>query len=250
MANLTRALVCAVVALALVAGVATAPAGATKGKGGEKAQQAAKARGAAKARLRGCVVKRVRLAAHVLRPAAAHLGITARQLRLELSGSSLAQVAQARGKTAAGLQQALVDAKKAKLDRLVARGKLTQQRADALLARFQERVGTLVNKVFRSPGMACLAAAARGVALKAAFQHLGLTKQQLRQQLPGHSLAELATAQGKSVDGLKAAMTDAVKAALDRAVATRKLSQDVADAVLARFQAQLDAMVNAVTRSK
>src|SRR3954452_24730474 len=66
--------------------------------------------------------------------AAAYLGITEAQLRTELeSGKTLAQIATAHGKTAAGLVQALYDAKKKDLDAAVAAGKLTRAQADAML---------------------------------------------------------------------------------------------------------------------
>jgi hypothetical protein len=50
----------------------------------------------------------------------------------------------------------------------------------------------------------------------AAAKYVGLTDAQLAQQLAaGKSLAQVATAQGKSVDGLKQAIRDAVDAQLN-----------------------------------
>ena len=55
--------------------------------------------------------------------AAAYLGLTAAQLRAELeSGKTLAQIATAQGKTAAGLIQAMYDAQKKDLNAAVASG--------------------------------------------------------------------------------------------------------------------------------
>jgi hypothetical protein len=78
--------------------------------------------------------------------AATYLGLTEAQLRTQLeSGKSLADVAKAQGKTAAGLVQALVDAAKKKLDAGVAAGRLTQAQADAILSDLKSRVTDFVN---------------------------------------------------------------------------------------------------------
>jgi hypothetical protein len=81
-----------------------------------------------------------------LQGAAAYLGITEAQLRTELeSGKTLAQIATAHGKTAAGLVQALYDARKKDLDAAVAAGKLTRAQADAMLGVLKTHLTDLVN---------------------------------------------------------------------------------------------------------
>ncbi len=81
-----------------------------------------------------------------LEGAAAYLGLTEEQLRTELeSGKTLAQIATAHGKTAAGLVQALYDAKKKDLDAAVAAGKLTQSQADTILSDLKSHLTDLVN---------------------------------------------------------------------------------------------------------
>jgi hypothetical protein len=102
-------LACGVVAVALVAGSGVAQAGSAKGRGAAKAQRAARAA--------ALLCARGRLAGPVVRAAAAYIGITPQQLRQELPGHSLAQLAAAHNKSVEGLQQALVAAVKAKLDR-------------------------------------------------------------------------------------------------------------------------------------
>jgi hypothetical protein len=85
-----------------------------------------------------------------LEGAAAYLGLTEEQLRTELeSGKTLAQVAAAHGKTAAGLVQALYDAKKKDLDAAVAAGKLTQSQADTILSDLKSHILDLVNGKLR-----------------------------------------------------------------------------------------------------
>ncbi len=78
--------------------------------------------------------------------AAGYLGLTEAQLRSELEGGkTLAQVAQAHGKTANGLTDALVAAAKKRLDQAVAAGHLTQSQANEMLNGLRDRIGALVN---------------------------------------------------------------------------------------------------------
>lgn len=81
-------------------------------------------------------------------PVAEYLDITREQLRTELaSGKSLAQIAQAKGKTVNGLVAAIVAPAKERAAKAVASKKLTQQRADELIAKLTERVQKLVQRV-------------------------------------------------------------------------------------------------------
>ena len=85
--------------------------------------------------------------AHRVGPIAKYLGITPQELRSELrAGKSLAQVATAHGKTVEGLVDAIVGPAKARLDRAVANGHLTRQRADELLDRLTDAVEKAVQR--------------------------------------------------------------------------------------------------------
>jgi hypothetical protein len=78
--------------------------------------------------------------------AAGYLGLTEAQLHSELEGGkTLAQVAQAHGKTADGLIDALVAAAKKRLDQAVAAGRLTQSQENEMLSGLRDRIGALVN---------------------------------------------------------------------------------------------------------
>jgi hypothetical protein len=90
----------------------------------------------------------------------------------------------------------------------------------------------------------------RAHVLRAGLKYIGVTGQQLRQELPGHSLAQVAVAHGKTVAGLEAAMLAAAKKPLDKAVAAGKRTQAQEDAVLARLAARIDKLVNHVFPSK
>jgi hypothetical protein len=60
----------------------------------------------------------------------------------------------------------------------------------------------------------------------------------------GKSLAEIAEAEGKSVDGLEQAILDGAKSALDEAVANERLTQGHADEIYQRLQSVIDELVN------
>jgi hypothetical protein len=84
-----------------------------------------------------------------------------------------------------------------------------------------------------------------GDVLGAAATYLGLTRQQLVDQLAaGKSLAQVAAAQsGKTVDGLKAAIKGEAKADVDADVAAGRVSAAERDAFLAALDARIDELV-------
>ncbi len=83
--------------------------------------------------------------------AASYLGLSRSALDRQLrAGRTLADVARAQGKTVAGLEQALVDAAKTRLDRAVADRRLTARQRDEILREVREHVGDLV--AGRRPG--------------------------------------------------------------------------------------------------
>ena len=78
-----------------------------------------------------------------------------------------------------------------------------------------------------------------------------MTPQALREQLrAGKSLAQIASDQGESVEGLKQAILAAVKTRLDKAVAAGRLSADREQAILAKLAARLDKLLNKTWTSK
>lgn len=75
------------------------------------------------------------------------LGITEAQLQTELNGKSLAQVAQANGKSRDQLIQFIVTSAQQRLAADVQAGRITQQQADQRLAELRDRVGEMVDRV-------------------------------------------------------------------------------------------------------
>ena len=79
----------------------------------------------------------------------------------------------------------------------------------------------------------------------AVADYLGLTETELRERLgEGKSLAEIAEAEGKSVAGLKQAILEGARSALDEAVAAERLPREVADSIYRRLEASIDDLVN------
>ena len=156
---------------------------------------------------------------------ATYLGLKPADLATQLrSGKSLADIAKAQGKTVDGLKTAITDAATKQLDAAVAADKLTKDQETKLLAGLASHLDDLVNGVrgpgafgrfgrggpgfgfgfgFGGPGLTA------GIADVATY--LGLKPADLATQLhSGKSLADIAKAQGKTVDGLKTAITDAM----------------------------------------
>jgi hypothetical protein len=79
----------------------------------------------------------------------------------------------------------------------------------------------------------------------AAAEYLGLTEDELRERVnEGHSLAEIARAEGKSVDGLKEALLDEAEESLDQAVEDEELTRARANEILERLRERIDDFVN------
>jgi hypothetical protein len=182
------------------------------------------------------------LSGALLAKSASYIGITPAQLGAGLKdGKTLAQLATANGKTAAGLVQALVDDAEAGLEALVAAGWLTQAQADRAVERITKGLTTLVNEGPK----------ARKGPLDPAATYLGLKTVELHAALrSGKSLAEIATEQGKTVEGLVEALTADAKAKLAAAVTAKKLTQEQADRLLAGLTERVTGMVNRKPRAK
>jgi uncharacterized coiled-coil protein SlyX len=176
---------------------------------------------------------------------ASYLGLTPAQLRQQLgSGKTLAQIAVAQGKTVDGLENAVYADVQAHLDRAVANGRLTKAQEQTLLARLKSRLDDLVNHAF--PRAADARLGLRGPRLGAAVTtYLGITPAQLRSELQaGRSLAQIATAHGKTAAGLKTAILAAVRTRLDKAVAGGRLTAAQETTILDRLSSHLDRLLD------
>ena len=144
--------------------------------------------------------------------------------------------------TPAALKAAVKGASDDRIDAAVAAGKITKAQGDALKARSAQ--GGLPFFGGGPHGGGGFGHHGPG-SLDAAAKYLGLTEAELHTQLEsGKTLAQIAKDQGKTVDGLKKALTADTKAKLDAAVKAGKLTQAQADDLLARMTDHLDDLVN------
>jgi hypothetical protein len=147
------------------------------------------------------------------------------------------------------LSSALNGAFADQLQGAVRAGKLTQAQANALEQRLKQGGPPALPVPFFPPGVP-RGFGAPGLlvgpgAVPAAASYLGLTGVQLAQQLSsGKSLAQIATARGKSVSGLEQAMTAAVKTKLDKLVASKMLTSSQEQKLLSRLSARVAKEVN------
>jgi hypothetical protein len=188
--------------------------------------------------------------ANEIAAAAKYLGLSEADLRTKLrDGQSLADVAKAQSKDVAGLKTTILDAAKADLDKAVADKTLTQSQADdivnGLKAHIDDIVDMNIELRFRGPGGPGMRFGF-GADTAAAAKYLGLDGSALRDKLrAGQSLADVAKAQSKDVQGLEDAIVASQKARLDQAVSDKKLTQSQADDLLAKLKSHVDDLVNA-----
>src|SRR5205085_3877653 len=127
--------------------------------------------------------------------AASAIGISVAELRKELPGKSLAQIAQAHGVPRDTLVQKLVVALDADIDKALADKTITQDQADKLKTNVPARVASGVDRVFpQSKGVGAraprVAEFARDIATDAA-KAIGIGAAQLQRELPGKTVAQL-----------------------------------------------------------
>jgi len=150
------------------------------------------------------------------------------------------------GITPAKLSSALKQALENRVDAAVTAGRLTKEEGDALKKRIEAEdypmlggFGMGFGHRGGGPGMH------RFGHLDAAASYLGMTEAELRTQLAGgKTLAEVAKASGKSVDGLVSALVADEKTKLDAAVKAGRITQAQADAFLESAKQRFTDAVN------
>src|SRR3954451_17719439 len=150
------------------------------------------------------------------------------------------------------LTAALKGAADDQIDAAVKAGKLTQAQGDEVKKRIESADGPLLGPgPLGGPGHGPGGPGGPGPrgfgGLDGAATYLGLTEQQLRDKLQsGKSLAAIAKAtNGKTVDGLKAAIKDALTKRLDQAVKDGHLTSSQRDKIVNELSGHLDDIVNA-----
>ena len=137
---------------------------------------------------------------------------------------------------------------KAILDRLVAKGTITQAQEDAILQAVKDAAPSPRPNVKPTRPSGPNPMAFIGDLMRAASDYLGLDRRALLTQLSGgKSLADIAnglSAQGKSAQGLIAALTNAANGRIDAAVTAKKLTADQAAALKPKVAAEITTFVN------
>lgn len=159
------------------------------------------------------------LAGSLIKATATATGLTNAQVVEQLkAGKSLAQIAQEKGKTADSIVATVRTELKQRLDKAVTNKKLTQARADQMLATFDTNAATMMQSTTlgqtieqrqdrRQQG------AAIALLVKATSEVTGLTPGAIRQELKaGKSLAQIAQEQGKTADDVLAKAKELVAA--------------------------------------
>jgi polyhydroxyalkanoate synthesis regulator phasin len=178
---------------------------------------------------------------------ASYLGLTQAELRTQLqAGKSLAAIAKAQSKSISGLEDVIFATAKRRLDQAVSDGKLTAAQEATRLAELKSHLDDIVNRTGPPAGKGGPGGPGGAPFGAAAAKYLGLTAAELRTQLQsGRTLAQIATAQGKTVAGLKAAILADAKAHLDQAVEDGKLTAAQAKQRMDELTSHVDDIVNA-----
>jgi uncharacterized protein (DUF433 family) len=141
------------------------------------------------------------------------------------------------------LREALSAAQDAQLDQAVKNGMLTQKQADAMKA-WRKQSGRVLGGPVGGPrgsrgpgpGFGPGPGLHRGGIVLDLAKALGITRQQLHDQLrAGKSVADIAKAQGKSLDDVRAAVKADAKQRADKAVKDGDLTQAQADELLSHL---------------
>jgi hypothetical protein len=146
------------------------------------------------------------------------------------------------------LTSAMQGAASDQLDAAVKAGRLTQAQANAIKQRIQQGGGPggafpggpggIGRGGFGPSGFA-------SAGIGAVASYLGLSQSDLVNDLrSGKTLAQVASSQGKSVSGLEATLTSAVKAGLDKAVSQNQITSAQETQILNTLSANIDSLVN------
>jgi 3-methyladenine DNA glycosylase AlkD len=188
-----------------------------------------------------------------LNAAATAIGIPVDQLRTELAGKSLAQVAQAHNKSAGDVATAMKNAAHTRIDQAVTAGRLTAAQAATEKQQSDQRIDQLVNQVVPQGGPGGPGGFDRrggpggfGGELNTAATAIGISVDQLRTELAGKSLAQVAQAHGKTANDVATALKNAAHQRIDQAVTAGRLTAAQATTEKQQSDQRIDQLVNQV----
>jgi hypothetical protein len=160
-----------------------------------------------------------------------------------------AAVAEKLGVTTQELQDAYKEASLERLDAAVAAGRITEEEADAIRKGIESGDFLGPSGFGFGPGFGLdvhvEGGPGAGMRLESAADYLGLTEAQLHERLrDGQTLAEIAKAEGKSVEGLKQALLGPAKDKLDSAVQKGEITSAQRAEILEKLESAIDDLVN------
>jgi polyhydroxyalkanoate synthesis regulator phasin len=154
------------------------------------------------------------------------------------------------GVTPSALEDALREALKNRVDDAVEAGRLTEEQGKALKERIDARETPLPFGGLGRWGLGHFGHFGHFRSLDAAASYLDLTEAELRERLAdGDTLAEVAKAEGKSVDGLVKALVAAATEKLDDAVADGRLTEERAAELKQGLEERVTDLVNGEFRA-
>jgi hypothetical protein len=161
------------------------------------------------------------------------------------SEAIVADAAQQLGVSSAKLTAALKQALENQVDAALAAGQITQAQADQMTSAIESGQMPLVG--LHGPGGPGGGRHGHVVDLSTAASYLGVTAAELQTSLAGgKSLADVAKAEGKSVDGLVAALVASAKQHLDDEVTAGRLTDAQRTAMLTELEQRIADLVNGV----
>lgn len=152
-------------------------------------------------------------------------------------GQSVEEAIEAAGGDADEAVEAMLDAAAERLNAAVENGRLTRERADALLEQLEARLDRALGTAL--PERHITVCVGRGV-IDVTADLTGLTRQEVRRQLRnGATLPEILEAHGSSAGALIDRLAASAEARLNVLVVDGHITQEQADEYLARLRAEL-----------
>lgn len=155
------------------------------------------------------------------------------------------------GVTPSALTDALKEGLKNRVDEAVDAGRLTQAQGQELKERIDAGDTPLLLGGFGHRGFSHFGHIGHFGSLEAAASYLDVTDAELRERLQnGDTLAEVAKAEGKAVNGLVQALVAAAKEKIDAAVADGRLTKERAAELEQRLEERITDLVNGELRAR
>jgi len=146
------------------------------------------------------------------------------------------------------LRSAMTEAEQDAVDERVAKGKLTEEQGERIKERIQEEglLGPAIRDAIGERVRQGARQHAQRLTTEAAATVLGMEPEELLDQLKdGKTPAEVAEAQGMTVDEFKTALLAQVQQELDALVAEEKLTEEQAETMYGGIEENIDRIVNA-----